>query len=62
MILYWDEMEKIWEDLIFTKLKFDKDEMALFFTESVLNTKRKREKMCEIMFEKFESKKNSIFK
>ncbi|XP_028395498.1 actin, clone 302-like isoform X2 [Dendronephthya gigantea] len=49
----WDEMEKIWEHT-FGKLEISStEEHPIFLTEAACNPKATREKMAEVMFEKF---------
>ncbi|CAI9741785.1 Hypothetical predicted protein [Octopus vulgaris] len=52
VITNWDEMEKIWQ-YIFHKLEVAPEENSILLTEAVHNSKVNREKMAEIMFEKF---------
>lgn len=53
IIRNWDEMELLWEYL-FDKLKVETNGSKILLTEPPLNPKRNRERMVEIMFEKFQ--------
>ena len=52
----WDMMIKLWEYGFYEKMKIKPEEtsgMKILLTEAPLNPKANREKMAEIMFEKF---------
>ena len=49
----WDDMEKIWEYTFNTQLRIDPESRYVMLTEAPQNPKKNREKMIEIMFEKF---------
>jgi len=49
----WDHMEKVWHHVIYDELRVDPSEYNFLLTEPVLNPKKNREKMAELMFEKF---------
>ena len=52
----WDEMEILWDYTFHNKLglsKSDKSDKRVLLTEPALNPRKNREKMGEIMFEKF---------
>ena len=52
-IINWDDMELLWSS-IFNKLQVNTNEQPIILTESKIDTpKEQREKMTEIMFEKF---------
>lgn len=51
----WDDMEKIWEYIFFEGLPdVDSENHPVLLTEAPLNPLKNRERMAEIMFEKFE--------
>eukprot|EP00475_Leptophrys_vorax_P014764 TRINITY_DN21036_c0_g1_i1.p1 TRINITY_DN21036_c0_g1~~TRINITY_DN21036_c0_g1_i1.p1 ORF type:complete len:472 (-),score=127.32 TRINITY_DN21036_c0_g1_i1:71-1486(-) len=54
IVVNWEDMEVIWEHA-FQLLKVKSSEHAVLVTEPPLNPKVNREKMLEIMFEKFSS-------
>lgn len=49
----WDEMELLWHHTLYNELRIVPEEHNIILTDSPLNSKENREKMCEIMFEKF---------
>jgi actin-related protein 2 len=50
----WDDMELIWKYAFFDKMKVtDPSDKKIIMTEAALNPKKNREKMAEIIFEKF---------
>eukprot|EP01084_Bolivina_argentea_P190452 327280_1 len=53
IITNWDTMEKIWE-YSFNELQVDPSEQQLLMTDAPLNPKSNREKMVQIVFEKFD--------
>ena len=54
IVTSWDDMERIWEHTFKNELRIHPDEHSVLLTEPPLNPKRNREKMLEIMFEKFD--------
>lgn len=56
IIRNWDDMTKLWEYTFKDQLGLDENDFnsaKVLLTEPPLNPKANREKMCEIMFEKF---------
>lgn len=53
IITDWDNMEKIWDYAFHNKLNIAPNEHPLLLTEDPFNPKPNREKMFQIMFEKF---------
>ena len=49
----WDDMEKIWHYAILQEMRTTPEEQEILLTEPPLNLKENREKMTQIMFEKF---------
>lgn len=49
----WDNMETIWHRIFYEELKVNPEEYPVFLTEMAISTKTNREKMTQIMFEKF---------
>lgn len=53
IIQNWDDINLIWEDIFTKKLKVSPEKYNIILTEGINNTKEKRGKMAEIMFETF---------
>ncbi|KAJ5076509.1 actin-7-related [Anaeramoeba ignava] len=53
IIKNWEEMEEIWEYIIYDALSVVPEDHPILFNEPPFNPERNREKMAEIMFEKF---------
>ena len=49
----WDEMNYLWDYTFFEKLKIDPKDCKILLTEPPMNPKKNREKMVEVMFEKY---------
>lgn len=50
----WNDMEKLWDYTFREKLEIDPKEMKIMLTEPPLNPKKNREKLIEMMFEKYQ--------
>ena len=55
IITDWDDMEKVWEHIFNDVLKIDPSEHNVLLTEAAMNSKFQREKMVQIMFERFKT-------
>lgn len=53
VITNWEDMEEIWSKVIHDQLQVTPEEMNLLITEPVHNSRPAREKIAEIMLEKF---------
>ena len=49
----WTDMERIWKHVIYDQLRVNPEEHPVVVTEAPFNPKRNREKMVELLFEKF---------
>jgi actin len=53
LITNWDDMETIWHHTFYDELRIAPEEHAVLLTEAPLNAESDREKMAQLMFEKF---------
>lgn len=53
MVTNWDDMEKIYHRIFYNELKINPEQRPVFLSEVPLNPKYNREKITEVMFEKF---------
>ncbi|XP_063728389.1 actin, clone 302-like [Symsagittifera roscoffensis] len=53
IVTNWNDLEKIWRHTLFNELRIDPEEYPVLLTETSLNPKSHRERMTQIMFEKF---------
>jgi len=49
----WDDMQHLWDFTFFEKLRVDTTGRKILLTEPPLNPLANREKMCEVMFERY---------
>lgn len=49
----WDDMEHLWDFTFNEKMKIDPTGRKILLTEPPLNPLKNREKMCDVMFERY---------
>jgi actin-related protein len=53
IIKNWESMESVWDYTFSTALRIQPDEYNILITEAIMNPKANREKMAQILFEKY---------
>lgn len=53
IVKIWDDMEHLWDFTFNEKMKIDPTGRKILLTEPPLNPRKNREKMCEVMFERY---------
>jgi actin-related protein 2 len=53
IIRNWDEIQYVWDYTFYEKLKIKPNECKIMLTEAPMNPKKNRERMVEVMFEKY---------
>ncbi|KAJ2832686.1 Arp2/3 complex subunit, actin nucleation center [Coemansia furcata] len=53
IIKNWEDMQHVWDYTFYEKLKVDPRQCKVLLTEAPLNPKANRQKMCEVMFERY---------
>merc|ERR1719262_485733 len=53
IVTNWGDMEKVWHHTFFDALRVNPEEQACVVTEAPFNPKKNRERMIEMLFEKF---------
>jgi len=53
MVRSWEDMQHVWDYTFHEKMKIDPKECKIMLTEPPMNPTRNREKMIEVMFEKY---------
>eukprot|EP00924_Labyrinthula_sp_SR-Ha-C_P015462 snap_masked-scaffold_4-processed-gene-0.25-mRNA-1 protein AED:0.01 eAED:0.01 QI:0/0/0/1/1/1/2/0/371 len=54
MVTNWDLMERIFYYTFYSKLEIDPSDTLLLLTETILNPKKNRERLCKMIFEVFD--------
>ena len=57
LIMDFNDMETIWDHIFYHELKIKPEEHPVLLTEKILNPKENRERMTQIMFEKYNTQK-----
>jgi len=53
VITNWDDIEKLWDHILFDQLNVNTSEHPILMSETILNPRVNRERICERMFEEF---------
>ena len=60
VVIDWDRIERLLEHVFTQELRLKTANMNLLMTDSPINSKENKQKICEIMFEKFKVKSFSL--
>ncbi|VEU21949.1 DEKNAAE102925 [Brettanomyces naardenensis] len=53
IIRNWEDMEHLWDYAFYDRMKLDPTDRKILLTEPPMNPLKNREKMCDVMFEKY---------